>query len=548
MSVQLNKSNNLIKILLGSFCILALCVFIQLGPTIVGYFLKFEVQFMNAGPNHVTADLSSLSAGNYYLSLGRVLDRTEVWIDQKRVFEDEVILGGSFEISESMKSPRLDIYWKPKASWRNTLFEVPIVACKGTGFLLQTWRVYNRIYLGPFLSFFLVIVSLANWRISRFSREVLVANVLFGCIGLLYNVYVSSVPDLFWEAFLNTFVQVFVRICFSGAFIYLVGSYHRQNTKLLLLHIPSIMILAFIYFYDQSLILLFYQIHLFVFTAFTFAVTFDLLRSPAINQFEIMLLAQLSIVWTLVQGFSAYAYLKYGPNYFTVWSPSFITLQALANFYLLYRVALSKSIQLGVSKRAFDLSAQVAHDIRSPVAALRAVLRRTDRLPNEEKVLTELAIQRIDAIARDLLDEHRRLRDECSDTQLVLIKPLLQRLIQEKEVEYREQVKISLSVHGFNLDVLVQSNERNFERVISNLINNSFEAIGRSGEIRISLAEMPTMVELIIADNGNGISEGLLQHMKETNFSSVLTNGNGLGLRFAYQQVKAWGGQFKIEV
>lgn len=63
--------------------------------------------------------------------------------------------------------------------------------------------------------------------------------------------------------------------------------------------------------------------------------------------------------------------------------------------------------ELAVSKAVSDIAAQVAHDIRSPLAALGAAAKGLELLPPEQRSLIEGAVVRMQGIANDLLQRYR---------------------------------------------------------------------------------------------------------------------------------------------
>ena len=79
-----------------------------------------------------------------------------------------------------------------------------------------------------------------------------------------------------------------------------------------------------------------------------------------------------------------------------------------------------------------QLASQVAHDIRSPLAALNVVADEFKLLPNETRELTANAIGRIQKIANDLLKEN--LMKESYT--LNLVSETLKSIVNEKQVEY----------------------------------------------------------------------------------------------------------------
>ena len=93
-------------------------------------------------------------------------------------------------------------------------------------------------------------------------------------------------------------------------------------------------------------------------------------------------------------------------------------------------------------------------------------------------------------------------------------------------------------------------------RVILNLINNAFYAVSEKAQQHITGYE-PTVtattkklndkVEITVKDNGNGISQSIVEKIFQPFFTTKPTGqGTGLGLSLAYDIIKAHGGEIKI--
>ncbi|HEU4861058.1 MAG TPA: ATP-binding protein, partial [Chitinophagaceae bacterium] len=94
-------------------------------------------------------------------------------------------------------------------------------------------------------------------------------------------------------------------------------------------------------------------------------------------------------------------------------------------------------------------------------------------------------------------------------------------------------------------------------RVVLNLINNAFYAVNERKEqnsngyeptISVSTKKNNGKVEIRVADNGNGISQKVLDKIFQPFFTTKPTGqGTGLGLSLSYDIVKAHGGELKVE-
>jgi signal transduction histidine kinase len=82
-------------------------------------------------------------------------------------------------------------------------------------------------------------------------------------------------------------------------------------------------------------------------------------------------------------------------------------------------------------------------------------------------------------------------------------------------------------------------------RLLSNLINNSFEA--QSSEIKLELSTEAEYIKLAIIDNGSGITPEVLSTLGTRGNSHGKSSGYGLGLSSAKEAVEASGGNLKIE-
>jgi len=94
-------------------------------------------------------------------------------------------------------------------------------------------------------------------------------------------------------------------------------------------------------------------------------------------------------------------------------------------------------------------------------------------------------------------------------------------------------------------------------RVIVNLINNAFYAVGERQKaeglgykplVIVSTKKLNDKVEIKVKDNGNGIPQKILDKIFQPFFTTKPTGqGTGLGLSLAYDIVKTFGGEIKVE-
>ncbi len=207
-------------------------------------------------------------------------------------------------------------------------------------------------------------------------------------------------------------------------------------------------------------------------------------------------------------------------------------------------------------------AAQVAHDIRSPLAALNAVIFDTQVVDEPIRLQIRTAANRIKSIADSLLKKKR----DCSETPfsatttpttdernevktVELLVAHLESVIAQIKLQYRDKPTLEISLHltGEEFELFAEIKVIEFYRVISNLINNSVEALGKTGKIQISLTRSNRRAKVIVMDNGKGISSELLSKVVLPGGTFGKVNGNGLGLSHAKSTIESWGGVFKLE-
>ncbi len=213
--------------------------------------------------------------------------------------------------------------------------------------------------------------------------------------------------------------------------------------------------------------------------------------------------------------------------------------------------AVDKLKQVTRYEAMFKLSSQVAHDIRSPLAALNMVLGGLRELPEETRLIIRNAAGRINDIANGLVQVSRKEKAEASNegVEPIMLVAAIDSIVSEKRVQYQERSGIEIQSHlegAYGLFARVSAS--NFARVISNLINNAVEAMPNgSGTVEVTLtrtADGRAMIE--VSDNGVGIPKTLILNLGKKQITVGKAGGSGMGLTHAFEQVAEWGG--KIEV
>lgn len=86
-------------------------------------------------------------------------------------------------------------------------------------------------------------------------------------------------------------------------------------------------------------------------------------------------------------------------------------------------------------------------------------------------------------------------------------------------------------------------NTQEVKQVVLNLITNALDSLSPGGTVRIELNQRGNQVELVVADNGCGMTDEVLKHLFEPFFTRRRDGqGTGLGLSITYRIVADHGG------
>lgn len=192
------------------------------------------------------------------------------------------------------------------------------------------------------------------------------------------------------------------------------------------------------------------------------------------------------------------------------------------------------------------VSAQVAHDIRSPLTALNMIQASLEGVPHDQKCLLRAAINRIAEISDNL----RSNPISSPSTNFVSIIPLIEGLVREKKIENSgSKTNISLSYKTENLHEVVIASPSELKCIFSNLINNALEALEgkEDGLCQLAISVEDQWVIFELRDNGKGIPQHVLPHLGQRGATFGKFGGSGLGLWGAFNHIKACNGTMNIQ-
>lgn len=189
-----------------------------------------------------------------------------------------------------------------------------------------------------------------------------------------------------------------------------------------------------------------------------------------------------------------------------------------------------------------QMVAEITHEIKNPLMMIggfaQQLMRETDDEKNLKKlnIITE-EIRRLERLLADL-KEFYQVRTIVSEP--VDIKGLLEKvfsLVQEECERHNIQTQVTLDERALT----VSGDRGRLEQVFLNLVKNAIEAMERGGKISIQSRLSGDKVEIMVTDQGCGISE----QDRDKVFSPFFTtkkHGTGLGLCISKRIIEDHGG------
>lgn len=204
-----------------------------------------------------------------------------------------------------------------------------------------------------------------------------------------------------------------------------------------------------------------------------------------------------------------------------------------------------KEIDLESEAKLGRQSLQLAHDIRSPLEALKSTTNILSEVPETERNIILRSISRIEGIAHNLLRSNSITAQNTESSTHLLTH--LDWVIEEKRLQYQNHEKLFIITNYSNncYNTFTNLCSEKMKRIFSNLITNAAEATNFDGVVRIDVREMNEGVEVKVKDNGPGFDSKYMENYFTKGFSTK-SNGHGLGLSNAKKEIEEVGGTIRL--
>lgn len=208
-------------------------------------------------------------------------------------------------------------------------------------------------------------------------------------------------------------------------------------------------------------------------------------------------------------------------------------------FFLLRNV--KKQTELKIKSEIID---EVKHNMNSPLITLHNIVE-----SNSDKMGEELSGQ-IKSKLEDIKDYLQKIdypKQSISQKEVVSIHQVIDKIVRDKNIELAKSLKtIKIETIYRASHIYFLMNRIDCESVLSNIINNAFNAIEHEGLVKISTENDGDFIKLIVSDTGRGVKKEHLDEIFKKGFSYRTQDGTGSGLYQALYKLKKINGDIKV--
>lgn len=256
-------------------------------------------------------------------------------------------------------------------------------------------------------------------------------------------------------------------------------------------------------------------------------------------------------------GFSVYLFPEAGQSdrYILVFSEISSTKRIQAEIVRMDRMA-----SLGA------LSSGIAHEIRNPLAGIKAMVQTMEEQLQDDVLKTEYIqrilrqVSRLEILLKSFFSYAKPVRPDPAPIHIVKVVeevfPLIARKLEHQKIQFLQKYEPDLA------EIFVDANQ--VQQVFLNLFLNAIDAMPSGGTLEVkainafntrpildrrnSMANLlsDSFLQILVKDSGKGISEKDCNKIFDP-FYTTKSAGTGLGLSIVYQIIKEHGGRIDVQ-
>jgi len=194
-----------------------------------------------------------------------------------------------------------------------------------------------------------------------------------------------------------------------------------------------------------------------------------------------------------------------------------------------------------------QMAASVSHNLRNPLSSMKTVLQvqlENPGLPLDVRRDCALVVEQVDRMSAKLTQLLRYAKPSVNGERVAAVNLAKQTAALFGRDAERRNVRLEFEYPVGEVSVL--ASEDALSEVLSNLMVNAIEAQPDGGRLRVSLTPNGDRLEVVVEDDGPGISEELRAKIFQPYFTTK-ASGTGLGLSIVARRVDEMNGTVACE-
>jgi signal transduction histidine kinase len=194
-----------------------------------------------------------------------------------------------------------------------------------------------------------------------------------------------------------------------------------------------------------------------------------------------------------------------------------------------------------------QMAASVSHNLRNPLSSMKTVLQvqlENPDLPLDVRRDCTLIVGEIDRMSAKLTQLLHYAKPTVHGERVAAVAVAAQTAwLFGRDAERRN---VRLEFEKPTHEIMAQASEEALSEVLSNLIVNAMEAQPEGGRVRISMGRYDGRLDIVVDDDGPGITAELRAKIFQPYFTTKAT-GTGLGLAIVARRIEELGGTLAVE-
>ena len=255
-------------------------LFVHYGVEItLGKLFTFH-HFERVKGNEWILDTKSLNSGKYFISAGRPRSSCQLFSNDELIgrnsgfneeTRDTLMLGASIDVKE-IEIATITLRCKQTPGLQQYLTHSPVIAKRGPGIILHSWRGFTQLLLGVLVAGTLFLILCVELWIAKatsarrrgnaegMSKDQWRALFAFSLIALPYTFSLSHLTRLFLSGFEFTFLHVLLRSALSYLFFHICWTYGAKIRPLKNVHIAQLTCVLLVGLFSKTHLATFYSI------------------------------------------------------------------------------------------------------------------------------------------------------------------------------------------------------------------------------------------------------------------------------------------------